>query len=277
MALKAGRPSTVRGSRSASVRRTGEHTRLAAVTPVLPVHARGRAFQTGPVADAPQKLRRAFATLSAGGRRSTPALNNLGVVQLHKRQACHRRPPASSRGGRRGRHQPDTSSTWATPTGSKRDTQAAICWLRETLRHDPTTATRTTSASPSAQQGTRASRLAEELAAVVLDLRGLGQTFCDRPGSPWTQRIKSDDRTAATGSSSDAGNNQARSAGLARFYLDRARRLVLQRAIAKRSMNQSRLFLSPYDAGAPAPRTGPPSRRTRARGDRRAEHLDLER
>jgi tetratricopeptide (TPR) repeat protein len=240
-------------------------------------HEKALAAVRGVAADAPQARRAqfraalsqlhlkryddAFASFKAlAEARSTPALlNNLGVVQLHRGA------------GRAGDGVPTYYFTRASEADAtehdyffnlgyaywlERDTQAAIYWLREAVRRDPTDGdahyvlgTALASAGHAAEAA-REKELARRLSSSY-------EEWDKRPAADQVprglERVKGDvelphsrqlEETLATSGQRDQQE-------LARFYLDRSRRLFDhdQDSDAIAELNRV-LFLSPYEAEA---------------------------
>jgi tetratricopeptide (TPR) repeat protein len=240
-------------------------------------HEKALAAVRGVAADAPQARRAqfraalsqlhlkryddAFASFKAlADARSTPALlNNLGVVQLHRGA------------GRAGDGVPTYYFTRASEADAtehdyffnlgyaywlERDTQAAIYWLREAVRRDPTDGdahyvlgTALASAGHAAEAA-REKELARRLSSSY-------EEWDKRPAADQVprglERVKGDvelphsrqlEETLATSGQRDQQE-------LARFYLDRSRRLFDhdQDSDAIAELNRV-LFLSPYEAEA---------------------------
>jgi tetratricopeptide (TPR) repeat protein len=240
----------------------GDHAH--ALESVLPVPAdspwaRRARFLTGLAQISLKRYDQAFATFSAlaNAPASAAVLNNLGVVQI-----------------RRGGSAQDGVATYyfnkaaqADPTESdyffnlgyaywmEHDTPAAIYWLRETVRRDPADGDAhyilgtALAVAGSAVEANREKELARRLSSTYTD-------WDKRPAAEAVpkglERIKNDvelpharlDETLTT-----SGQRDQRE--LARFYLDRARRLYAsendREAIA--DLNRA-LFLSPYEADA---------------------------
>lgn len=241
----------------------GEHTRaLAAVTPVLPTSTLARRARFR-VALSQMQLKRydeAFATLKAlVDARSTPALlNNLGVVQLRRTGTPATGGTATyffTKAADADATEPDYFFNLGYAYWFERDTQAAIYWLRETLRRDPTDGDAhyllgiALAAAGNASESAREKELARRLSSAYEDWDKRPATD---PAPRGLERVKSDvelphDRQLQQ----TLANNQSDQRELARFYLDRARRLVLQESDREALNELNRvLFLSPYDAEA---------------------------
>jgi tetratricopeptide (TPR) repeat protein len=239
-----------------------DHQRaLAAVDPVesdSPYHRRAR-FRTGLSQIHLQKHDDAFATFKAlaDARPTAPVLNNLGVVQLRRggtpqagvatyyfTQAAEADPTESDYFFNLG------YAYWA-----ERDTQAAIYWLREALRRDPTDgdAHFVLGAALAAAGNTSEANREKELA------RRLSSTYEEwekRPGPDQVprdlERLRTDvelPQVRVEDALATSGQRDQRE--LARFQLDRARRLYEQENDRDALAELSRaLYLAPYDADA---------------------------
>lgn len=190
--------------------------------------------------------------------RSTPALfNNLGVVQL--RRGGTPSTGTSAYYFTKASEADATDPTYFFNLGYAywldHDTQGAIYWLREALRRDPTDGDAhyvlgvALAAAGSASESTREKDLARRLSSAY-------EEWDKRPASDpvpsGLERLKTDvelphDRQIEQ----TLANNTADQRELARFYLDRARRLADQES-DREAMNELNrvLFLSPYDAQA---------------------------
>jgi len=135
------------------------------------------------------------------------------------------------------------------------DTQAAIYWLREGLRRDPADgdAHYVLAVALNAAGNVNESLREKELA------RRLSSTYADWDKRPATdpvprglERVKSDvELPHARQIEQTLANSQNDQQELARFYLDRARRLVAQESDREAVAELNRvLFLAPYDAEA---------------------------
>jgi tetratricopeptide (TPR) repeat protein len=239
-----------------------DHQRaLAAVDPVAPdsPYYRRARFRAGLSQIHLKKHDDAFATFKAlaDARSTAPVLNNLGVVQLRRggtpqagvatyyfTQAANADPTESDYFFNLG------YAYWA-----ERDTQAAIYWLREAVRRDPADgdAHFVLGAALAAAGDTSEANREKELA------RRLSSTYEEwekRPGPDQVpkdlERLRIDvelpqlrvEDTLAT-----SGQRDQRE--LARFHLDRARRLYEQENDRDALAELSRaLYLAPYDADA---------------------------
>lgn len=239
----------------------GEHDRaLAAVLPVPPaseVWRRAR-FLAGLSQLNLRKYDDAFATFKAlaDNRSTAPVMNNLGVVQLRRGGTPQSGFPmyfftkASEADG--------TDSDYFFNLGyaywSAGEPQAAIYWLKEAVRRDPTDgdAHYVLGASLNAAGSTAEGNREKELA------RRLSSTYADwekRPGAEvipkGLERIKRDVELPHGSRNEEALSGQRDQQELARFYLDRGRRLYEQENDRDALTELSRaLFLSPYQADA---------------------------
>lgn len=240
-----------------------DHERaLAAVQPVPPdsSYARRARFLAGLSQLNLKKYDEAFATFSAlaDAQPTPPVLNNLGVVQLR-------------RGATREAGQPTyyfTKAADADPDDSDyrfnlgyaywqaRDPQAAMYWLRETVRRSPADgdAHYVLGAALAASGKTAEASREKELA------RRLSSTYAEwekRPAGDGVprglERIKADVELPHGGaidaklSSSEQRDQQE----LARFYLDRGMRLFQEESDREAVVELNRaLYLSPYLAPA---------------------------
>jgi len=240
----------------------GEHARaLAAVNgvkPDSPLVRRAR-FRQGLSLMNLKRLDEAFTSFKdLNDARTTPALlSNLGVVQLRRGTSPDGGTAAYyfTKAAEADATDPDYFFNLGYAYWLDHDTQAAIYWLREGLRRDPTDgdAHYVLAVALNAAGNTNESLREKELA------RRLSSTYADwdkRPASDpvprGLERVKSDvelphsrqiDQTLA--------NRQNDQQELARFYLDRARRLVTQESDREAVAELNRvLFLAPYDAEA---------------------------
>jgi len=240
----------------------GEHTRalaaVAAVKPDAPLARRAR-FRQGLSLMNLQRFDEAFKTFTdLNDARTTPALmNNIGVVQLRRR--------APSAGGTATYYFTKAADADATDPDYffnlgyaywlDQDTQAAIYWLREGLRRDPTDgdAHYVLAVALNAGGNTTESLREKELA------RRLSSTYTDWDKRPTTdpvprglERVKGDvELPHSRQIEQTLANSQNDQQELAKFYLDRARRLVAQESDREAVAELNRvLFLAPYDAEA---------------------------
>jgi tetratricopeptide (TPR) repeat protein len=241
----------------------GDHERaLAAVLPVAaesPWSRRGR-FLAGLSQVNLKRYDEAFATFRALADRSpsAPVLNNLGVVQLRRGSTTQegRATYFFNKAAEADATDADYFFNLGYAYWAERDTQAAIYWLREAVRRDPAdgAAHFILGAALSASGNTAEANREKELA------RRLSSTYAEwekRPGPDVVpkglERLKGDvelphargiEETLATG-----GQRSQRE--LARFYLDRGRRLYQQENDSDALADLGRvLYLSPYEAEA---------------------------
>ncbi len=241
----------------------GDHERAMASVAVVPatsdLYRRAR-FRLGLSQIYLRREGDAFATFKAlADERPTPAvLNNLGVIQL-RRGASSQAGSASyyfTKAAEEDPTEPDYCFNLGYAYWATRDIQAVIYWLRETVRRSPGDGDAhyiLGAALTAAGNMTEASR-EKELA------RRLSSTYAEwekRPGGDGVpkglERIKSDvelprvNRVEETLATSGQRDQQE----LARFYLDRGRRLYEQEndRDAMTELNRA-LFLSPYLAEA---------------------------
>ena len=242
--------------------RQGEHSRaLAAVRPIpagSPWAERGQ-FLAGLSQMNLQEYDEAYATLSALSERepSAPVLNNLGVVLLRRGSTTQAgRPTAFFERAASSDPSADYFFNLGYAYWLERDIQAAIRWLREAVRRDVADGDAhfvLGAALLQAGNVTEANR-EKELA------RRLSSKYAEwekRPGPDpvpkGLERTKSDVDLprAAHVEEALANAGQRSQEDLARFYLDRARRLYQQEEDhdALADLNRA-LFLSPYQAEA---------------------------
>jgi len=239
-----------------------EHDRaLAAVRPVPPTSqlARRARFLAGLSEASLSRYEEAFATFKAlaDDRPSAPVLNNLGVIQLRRGGSTQLGVPTYyfNKAAEADPTDPDYFFNLGYAYWLDHDVQTAVYWLREAVRRDPTdgSAHFVLGVALGATNPAEASR-EKELA------RRLSSTYAEwekRPASDpvpkGLERVKRDvelpharqiEATLATG-------NQRDQQELARFYLDRARRLYEQEH-DRDALDEVRrtLFLSPYQAEA---------------------------
>ncbi len=241
----------------------GDHARaLAAVSKVAPAapQARRARFRMGLSQLQLKRYDEAFATFKELlDARSTPALlNNLGVVQLRRGGHAQSGLPTYyfTKASDADATEPDYFFNLGYAYWLERDTQAAIYWLREAVRRDPTDGDAhyvlgaALAAAGQAPESVREKELARRLSSTY-------EEWDRRPAAEQVprglERVKGDvelphsrrlEETLATSGQRDQQE-------LARFYLDRARRLFEreQDRDALSELNRV-LFLSPYDADA---------------------------
>jgi tetratricopeptide (TPR) repeat protein len=240
-----------------------EHERaLAAVRAVPPTSdlARRARFLTGLSETSLARYDDAFATFKAlaDARPSAPVLNNLGVIQLRRGGSSQLGLPTYyfNKAAEADPTEPDYFFNLGYAYWMEHDVTAAIYWLREAVRRDPTDGSAhyvlgvALNAADNPAEANREKELARRLSSTYAE-------WAKRPASDpvpkGLERIKRDvelpharqiEATLATG-------NQRDQQELARFYLDRARRLYEQEH-DRDALDELRraLFLSPYQAEA---------------------------
>jgi tetratricopeptide (TPR) repeat protein len=190
--------------------------------------------------------------------RSTAALtNNMGVVQLRRGN------PSSSgtatyyftKAADADATEPDYFFNLGYAYWVERDTQAAIYWLREALRRDPTDGDAhyvlgvALNAAGNSTESAREKELAHRLSSTYADW---DKRPANDPVPRGLERVKSDvELPHSRQIEQTLANSQNDQQELARFYLNRARRLVEQESDSEAVAELNRvLFLSPYDAEA---------------------------
>lgn len=240
----------------------GEHARAFAAVSAVPASsslARRARFRAALSQLHLKRYEEAFDTFKAlADARSTAAvLNNLGVVQIRRGATPTTGLPVYyfDKAAQADATEPDYFFNLGYAYWLDRDTQAAIYWLREALRRDPTDGEAhyvLAAALAAAGHATESAR-EKELA------RRLASTFAEwdtRPASDpiprGLERVKGDVELPHARQIEQAlANAKADQRELARFYLDRARRLVDQERDSEAMAELNRvLFLSPYDAEA---------------------------
>jgi tetratricopeptide (TPR) repeat protein len=240
----------------------GDHARaLAAVNEVprnSPLARRAR-FR---VALSQMNLKRfdeAFATFKAlADERPTPAvMNNLGVVQLRRGGT-----PATgvatyyfNKAAEADATEPDYFFNLGYAYWFERDTQAAVYWLREGLRREPTDGDAhyvlgtALAAAGKSTEAVREKDLARRLSSAYQDW---DKRPANDPVPRGLERVKSDVELPHARQIEQAlANSQRDQQELARFYLDHARRLVAQESDREAMAELNRvLFLVPYEAEA---------------------------
>jgi len=240
-----------------------EHERaLAAVRAVPPTSdlARRARFLAALSETNLARLDEAFATFKAlaDARPSAPVLNNLGVVQLRRGGSPQLGLPTYyfNKAAAADPTEPDYFFNLGYAYWLERDYAAAIYWLREAVRRDPTDGDAhfvlgvALSAADSPAEAGREKELARRLSSTYVEWE---KRPAADPVPKGLERIKRDvelprarqiEATLATG-------NQRDQQELARFYLDRARRLYEQEH-DRDALDEIRrtLFLSPYQADA---------------------------
>jgi tetratricopeptide (TPR) repeat protein len=240
-----------------------EHERaLAAVRAVPPTSdlARRARFLAALSQTSLSRYDDAFATFKAlaDARPSAPVLNNLGVVQLRRGGSAQLGLPTYyfNKAAEADPTEPDYFFNLGYAYWLDHDIPAAIYWLREAVRRDPADGDAhfvlgvALSAADNSAEASREKELARRLSSIYAEWE-------KRPASDAVpkglERIKRDvelprarqiEATLATG-------NQRDQQELARFYLDRAKRLYEQEH-DRDALDELRraLFLSPYQADA---------------------------
>jgi tetratricopeptide (TPR) repeat protein len=202
----------------------------------------------------------AFATFKAlaDARPSAPVLNNLGVIQLRRGGSAQLGLPAYyfNKAAEADPTDADYFFNLGYAYWMEHDVTAAIYWLREAVRRDPTDGNAhfvlgvALSAADNPAEANREKELARRLSSTYAEWEKRPAADAVPKG---LERIKRDvelprarqiEGTLATG-------NQRDQQELARFYLDRARRLYEQEH-DREALDELRrtLFLSPYQADA---------------------------
>jgi tetratricopeptide (TPR) repeat protein len=240
-----------------------EHERaLAAVRAVPPTSdlARRARFLAGLSETSLARYDDAFATLKAlaDARPSAPVLNNLGVIQLRRGGSSQLGLPTYyfNKAAEADPTEPDYFFNLGYAYWMAHDVTAAIYWLREAVRRNPTDGSAhyvlgvALNAADNPAEANREKELARRLSSTYAE-------WAKRPAADpvpkGLERIKRDvelpharqiEATLATG-------NQRDQQELARFYLDHARRLYEQER-DRDALDELRraVFLSPYQAEA---------------------------
>jgi tetratricopeptide (TPR) repeat protein len=200
-----------------------------------------------------------FATLKAlaDARPTAAVYNNIGVVQMRRGGTPTTGLPVYyfNKAAEADATEPDYFFNLGYAYWFDHDTQAAIYWLREALRRDPTDgeAHYLLGAALAAAGKTSESAREKELA------RRLSSTYAEwdkRPANDpiprGLERLKGDvELPHARQIEQTLTNARSDEQELARFYLEHARRLVEQERDSEAMAELNRvLFLSPYDAEA---------------------------
>ncbi len=240
----------------------GEHEKALAAAATVPASStlnRRARFRQGLSQLALKRHEQAFATFKALlDDRQTPALlNNLGVVQL-RRGATPSTGTATyffTKAADTDATEPDYFFNLGYAYWFEKDPQAAIYWLREALRRDPTDGDAhyvlgvALAAAGHSAESVREKELARRLSSAYEDWDRRPATD---PVPRGLERVKGDvelphDRQIEQ----TLANLQTDQRELARYYLDRARRLVAQESDREAVEELNRvLFLVPYDAQA---------------------------
>jgi len=240
-----------------------EHERaLAAVRAVPPTSdlARRARFLAGLSQVSLARYDDAFETFKAlaDARASAPVLNNLGVIQLRRGGSSQLGLPTYyfNKAADADPTEPDYFFNLGYAYWLQHDVAAAIYWLREAVRRDPTDGSAhyllgvALNAADNPAEATREKELARRLSSTYAE-------WAKRPTSDpvpkGLERLKRDVELphARQIEATLATSNQRDQQELARFYLDRARRLYEQER-DRDALDELRrtLFLSPYHAEA---------------------------
>jgi tetratricopeptide (TPR) repeat protein/TolB-like protein len=207
-----------------------------------------------------QRYEDSFATFKglADARPTAPVLNNLGVIQLRRGGTPQLGVPTYyfNKAAETDTTEPDYFFNLGYAYWAERDMPAAIYWLREALRRDPTDGDAhyvlgaALTATGNAAEATREKELARRLSSTYAEWE-------KRPGvdavPKGLERVKRDVELPRTRTLEEtlATDGQRDQRELAQFYLDRARRLYEQERDRDALAELSRaLFLSPYQAEA---------------------------
>lgn len=238
----------------------GEHERALAAVASIPASAdvgRRARFLAGLSQLQLRRHDEAFTTFKAlaDSRPSAPVLNNLGVVQL-RRGGGVRSGLATyyfNAAVEADRSDPDYFFNLGYAYWSDRDIPAAIYWLREAVRRDPTDGDAhyvlgaALTAAGSAVEASREKELAKRLSSTYAEWE-------KRPGAgavpKGLERSKRDVELPPI-ARDDVQSGQRDHQELARFHLDRGRRLYQQEndRDALSELNRA-IFLAPYQADA---------------------------
>jgi len=240
-----------------------EHERALAVVRAVPPTsdlARRARFLAGLSQVSLARYDDAFETFKAlaDARPSAPVLNNLGVIQLRRGGSSQLGLPTYyfNKAAEADPTEPDYFFNLGYAYWMEHDGTAAVYWLREAVRRDPTDGSAhyllgvALNGADNPAEAVREKELARRLSSTYAE-------WAKRPASDpvpkGLERLKRDvelpharqiEATLATG-------NQRDQQELARFYLDRARRLYEQEH-DRDALDELRrtLFLSPYQAEA---------------------------
>ena len=240
----------------------GNHDRALAVVKAVPSSARfarRATFLAGLSQMAMKRLDEAFQTFMAllKDRPTAAVYNNLGVVQLRRASAETGQPSYYF-----------TKATEAAPQDAdyffnlgyaywvQRDMQAAVYWLREAVRRDPTDGdahlvlAAALSASGQALEANRERELAKRLSSRYEDI---DRRPAADPVPAGLERVKSGVElpSASDGRDSTMASGQRDQRELARFHLEAGQRMFQEERDrdALQELNRA-LFLSPYEARA---------------------------
>ena len=241
----------------------GEHERALAAVRLVPAGsdlARRAHFLAGLSELNLKRNDAAFTTFKAlaDSRPTATVLNNLGVVQLRRGGSAQLGVPTYyfNKAAEADATEPDYFFNLGYAYWSERDVTAAIYWLREAVRRDPTDGEAhyvlgvALTAAGNTTEASREKELARRLSSTYAE-------WAKRPDADpvpkGLERVKGDvelphaltvEETLATGGQRDQQE-------LALFYLDRARRLYEQENDREALGELGRaLFLSPYQAEA---------------------------
>jgi tetratricopeptide (TPR) repeat protein len=200
----------------------------------------------------------AFTTFKAlaDARPTAAVLNNLGVVQLRRGGTPTTGMPVYyfNKAAEADATEPDYFFNLGYAYWFDRDTQAAIYWLREAVRRDPTDGDAhyvlgsALAAAGHAAESAREKELARKLSSTYADW---DKRPANDPIPRGLERVKGDVELPHARQIEQTLANSSSERELARFYLDRARRLVDQERDSEAMADLNRvLFLSPYDAEA---------------------------
>lgn len=240
----------------------GDHAHaLESVVPVAvdsPLARRAR-FLAGLSQISLRRYDEAYATFTslAEARATAPVLNNLGVVQMRRGGSAQYGVPTYyfNKAAESDASESDYFFNLGYAYWMEHDAPAAIYWLRETVRRDPADGDAhyvlgtALAAAGNAAESNREKELARRLSSTYAD-------WDKRPAADAVpkglERIKTDVELPHARSDellTTSGQRDQRE--LARFYLDRARRLYGDENDREAMADLSRaLFLSPYEADA---------------------------
>ncbi|HEV2986077.1 MAG TPA: tetratricopeptide repeat protein [Vicinamibacterales bacterium] len=183
-----------------------------------------------------------------------PVLNNLGVIELRRGVVTQIDPPTHyfNQAAQADPDDPDYVFNLGYASWMDRDTQAAIYWLRETVRRSPADGEAhyvlgtALAASGNVAEAAREKELANRLSSTFAqwDKRPSAETV-----PKGLERIKSDVELphARRIDTRLTSSEQREQADLARFYLDRARRQYVAENDRQAAAELNRaLYLSPY-------------------------------
>jgi tetratricopeptide (TPR) repeat protein len=239
----------------------GDHDRALAAVVRVPADspwAQRARFRTGLSQIHLKKYDEAFATYRAlaDQRPDAAVLNNLGVVQLRRGGTPQTGPATSyfSKAAEARATDADYFFNLGYAYWIERDSSAAIHWLREAVRRAPADGDAhfvlgaALAAAGSLAEANRERELARRLSSTYIEWEKKGEAAFNG-----LERLKDDIELSQANrvEESLAGGGQRDQQELARFYLDRGRRLFRQESdrAALADLNRT-LFLSPYDAEA---------------------------